>query len=167
MISKLRGLALVSLMMTCFAASLPAVAAPPVPGVQVGTLTCTVAPVPPGAAAAKRPMSCKFTPATGMMPSLAEAGFSGVMHRTAGPPLVDAQLVLIWRVVAPRPKIDLKDLEGRYLSSLGQGDVVGENGATTALRQRGRDAIELRPRTPLGGARRTLVIELRLSALKA
>jgi hypothetical protein len=111
------------------------------PAANAGTLTCTLMPaenlpekIPDGATA----LSCSFEAISGP-----GGDFDGIIKRIGTDQESDAKIVLVWSVLAPKPDVKLKDLEGQYIGSLEQSPPV--EGVSPGLRGGANDAIELRP----------------------
>lgn len=134
------------------------------PTINIGTLTCTVEPLPAGAKKRTRDISCVFQPRAGP-----RASYIGRLTLVAGAPLLDANRVLIWTVLAPR-RVQVHSIGGRYLTSLSAKPVPSAKRAGGLFRQ-SETPIELRAQTHTasGGAKagRKLAIELELHAAKA
>jgi hypothetical protein len=130
----------------------------------VGRLSCVVEPRATGEPkAGRRDLSCRYEPIAGTA-----SNYMGTVVRFSGPPLVDANLVLIWSVRAPRADIAPDSLSGRYIASPGttRGPSATKIGA---LKRDGVVPIELQAVTPTTGSaqQRTLVLELNLASVRA
>ncbi len=130
----------------------------------VGRLSCVVEPRATGEpTAGKRDLSCRYKPIAGTA-----SNYRGTVMRFSGPPLVDANLVLIWSVRAPKAEIAPDSLSGRYIASPGttRGPSATKIGA---LKRDGVVPIELHAVTPTAGSaqERTLVLELDLTSVRA
>lgn len=136
------------------------------PAANAGTLTCTLMPagelpdkIPEDATA----LSCSFDAITGP-----GGNFHGIIKRIGTDEESDAKIVLVWSVLAPKPDVELKDLEGQYMGTLEQSPPV--DGATPGLRGGANDTIELRPLTEPPDAASSAaisVLELALQSTKA
>lgn len=151
----------VAIAAACFLASAPAQAR--TPAVNIGTLTCTVEPLPTGAKTRKHDLSCTFQPRNGP-----RASYAGSISIVAGARLLDANRVLIWTVLAPKG-MEAHDIAGRYLTSLSSKPVPSAKRAGSMFRQESRTPVELRAQTLTkpGSSHQKLAIELELRAAKA
>jgi len=139
------------------------------PPANAGTLTCTLTPVneAPQQSLPKdeTALSCSFEAITGPGGS-----FAGIIKRLSTDEKKETKVVLMWTVLAPKPDVQLKDLEGKYMGSLEQSPPVG--GATPGLRGGHNDTIELRPLNatpePKGPSSSSIsVLQLALQSTKA
>ena len=137
----------------------PAPAAKPL--TAAGELSCVIEPNAREEPRATRQLSCRYKPLTGVASS-----YTGTIVRMAGPPIVDANLVLIWAVKAARSDIAPTSLSGRYISTRDAGAASATK--IGALRRDGAVPIELHALTPppAGSSARTLIFELELEAIK-
>ena len=147
----------------CTATAMAAAAAEPM--TNAGRLTCTIEPIPAGATQPERDALCNFQPIAGVA-----SNYKGTVKRIDGPPLVDANLVFVWTVLAPKEDLPPGSLSGRYLSSLSD-DTAPSATKLGGLRRESKTVpIELRAVTsagPAAGDDRSIVLELDLTAAKA
>lgn len=133
------------------------------PAANAGTLTCTLQPaedlpkkIPEDATA----LSCNFDAITGP-----GGDFHGLIKRIGTDQETKAKVVLVWSVLAPKPDVELKDLEGRYIGSVEPSPPV--EGVTPGLRGGANDTIELRPLTQPPDAANSAAISILELALKS
>jgi hypothetical protein len=137
----------------------PLLADPPI--ANVGTLTCVTSPGDQDTLAPERQLSCTFTPISGV-----KAQMRGTIKRIGAQTRSDAKVVLAWTVMAPELGAPAKQLEGRYVGSIGEGrdanatGLIGGAGGNIALRPLNLEANK-------GENAALAVLELHLSAMKA
>lgn len=151
----------VAIAAACFLAAAPVQAK--APAVNIGTLTCTVEPLPAGAKTRKHDLSCTFQPRNGP-----RASYTGSISIVVGARLLDANRVLVWTVLGPKG-MKAHDIAGRYLTSLSSKPVPSAKRAGSMFRQQSKTPIELRAQTltKSGSSNQKLAIELELRAAKA
>ncbi len=157
--------ALVSAVMTFPPPTKAAEDRPPAAIANAGTLTCTLAPSNDDPIiATDAELSCRFDSISGQ-----DAEFTGVVKRLGADEERDAKIVMVWSVLAPKTGIDSKQLEGRYLGSLGgrQGPELPDN---TGLIGGADNSIELKPLTDepdVTDSWGISVLELKIAAVRA
>ncbi len=107
--------------------------------VQVGRLSCTVAPSVSFVIGSVREMSCRFRPA---VKGLKGASYQGTVRRFGLDVGVSGKGGLVWAVFAPTRHLGPRDLAGTYIGAsgnatigvgLGANVLVGGNNRTIAL----------------------------------
>ena len=139
-----------------------AVWAAPLPGKNIGTLTCTVAPGTKEAFGVERKLSCIFEPILGV-----KAYFVGVVKRLGVKVPDRKKVVLVWSVIGPDLDTPPLGLEGRYVGNLPNNN-AGDRGPK--LIGGANSQIALQPLTTdadLGANAALSVLELDLFAMQA
>ena len=157
----MRKIATLALLLAATAAGTHA--APAAPLVNIGKLICTIAPKQPKDNQAGHKVSCAFEPRNG-----APASYTGRLRHASGPPLLDANRVLIWSVLAPKRDVPAGSIAGRYLSSLSEAPAPSARKLGSLYRQ-SAFPIELRAQTltRAAGSEPGLILELELETTKA
>ncbi|MGD9802027.1 MAG: DUF992 domain-containing protein [Hyphomicrobiaceae bacterium] len=131
------------------------------PVANAGTLTCVASPGDKDTLGPERAVNCVFEPLKGT-----KANLSGTIRRLGVQAPADAKLVLVWSVLGPTVDTASKQLEGRYVGTVGEG-----RGANAAGLVGGGDGhIALKPLTldlDTGENAAQAVLELQLSAMDA
>jgi Protein of unknown function (DUF992) len=155
-------LATFTIVAVCWASGHDARATAPVPGKNLGTLTCTLAPGTKEPFGVERKLSCVFEPILG-----AKASFVGVVKRLGVEAPDRKKVVLVWSVIGPDMNTPPSRLEGRYVGNLPNSD--GQQTAPNLVG--GADSkIALQPLTTdanLGSNAALSVLELDLAAMRA